>query len=128
MPSFAGTISPSMTLAGTVSVVGKPNAGKSTLLNRIIGQKLSIISPKPQSTRQRIVGIHTTGDVQMVISDTPGLLDPAYPLQHAMRRTALQALNDADVVVYLTDATEGVPPGSDPMSRAMISTSNSHAV
>ena len=99
-----------MTRAGTVSVVGKPNAGKSTLLNRIIGQKLSIISPKPQSTRQRIVGIHTTDDVQMVISDTPGLLDPAYPLQHAMRGIAVQALGDADVVVYLADATEGVPP------------------
>ena len=99
-----------MTRAGTVSVVGKPNAGKSTLLNRIIGQKLSIISPKPQSTRQRIVGIHTSGDVQMVISDTPGLLDPAYPLQHAMRGIAVQALGDADVVVYLADATEGIPP------------------
>jgi GTP-binding protein Era len=99
-----------MTRAGTVSVVGKPNAGKSTLLNRIIGQKLSIISPKPQSTRQRIVGIHTTDDVQMVISDTPGLLNPAYPLQHAMRGIALQALHDADVVVYLTDATEGISP------------------
>lgn len=120
MPPFAGTISPSMTRAGTVSVVGKPNAGKSTLLNRIIGQKLSIISPKPQSTRQRIVGIHTTGDVQMVISDTPGLLDPAYPLQHAMRRTALQALNDADVVVYLTDATEGVPPTLDEAAGAPV--------
>jgi GTP-binding protein Era len=107
-----------MTRAGTVSVVGKPNVGKSTLLNRIIGQKLSIISPKPQSTRQRIVGIHTAGDVQMVISDTPGLLDPAYPLQHAMRRTALQALNDADVVVYLTDATEGVPPTLDEAAGA----------
>lgn len=99
-----------MTRAGTVSVVGKPNAGKSTLLNRIIGQKLSIISPKPQSTRQRVIGIHTAGDVQMIISDTPGLLDPAYPLQHAMRGIALQALGDADVVVYLADATDGVPP------------------
>ncbi|HSJ64019.1 MAG TPA: GTPase Era [Gemmatimonadaceae bacterium] len=99
-----------MTRAGTVSVVGKPNAGKSTLLNRIIGQKLSIISPKPQSTRQRIVGIHSSGDVQMVISDTPGLLDPSYPLQHAMRSIAVQALGDADVVVYLGDATEGIPP------------------
>lgn len=109
-----------MTRAGTVSVVGKPNAGKSTLLNRIIGQKLSIISPKPQSTRQRIVGIHTTDDVQMVISDTPGLLDPAYPLQHAMRGIALLALNDADVVIYLTDATEGVPPTLEEAAGAPI--------
>ena len=109
-----------MTRAGTVSVVGKPNAGKSTLLNRIIGQKLSIISPKPQSTRQRIVGIHTSDEVQMVISDTPGLLDPAYPLQHAMRGIALQALNDADVVIYLTDATEGIPPALDEAAGAPI--------
>ena len=109
-----------MTRAGTVSVVGKPNAGKSTLLNRIIGQKLSIISPKPQSTRQRIVGIHTAGDVQMIISDTPGLLDPAYPLQHAMRGIAVQALGDADVVVYLTDATEGVPPTLAEAARAPV--------
>lgn len=98
-----------MTRAGTVTVVGKPNAGKSTLLNRIIGQKLSITSAKPQSTRDRIVGIHTDGDTQMVIADTPGLLNPRYALQRAMRATALEALADADVIVYLADATEGIP-------------------
>src|SRR5205085_2279851 len=80
-----------MTRAGIVTVVGKPNAGKSTLLNRIIGQKLSIVSPKPQSTRDRIVGIHTEGDVQMVVLDTPGLLTPKYELQRAMRSAALDA-------------------------------------
>jgi len=74
--------------AGIVTVCGKPNAGKSTLLNRVIGQKLSITSPKPQSTRDRIVGIHTQGDVQMVIFDTPGLLLPKYALQRAMRANA----------------------------------------
>src|SRR5918999_3975356 len=99
-----------MTRSGIVAVVGKPNAGKSTLLNRIIGQKLSITSAKPQSTRDRIVGIHTSGDVQMVITDTPGLLNPRYELQKAMRSAALQALADADVIVYLTDAAEGTPP------------------
>ena len=97
-----------MPKAGIVTVVGKPNAGKSTLLNRIIGQKLSIVSPKPQSTRDRIVGIHTTGDVQAIILDTPGLLNPKYPLQHAMRAAALAALADADVVLYLVDATEPI--------------------
>ena len=96
--------------AGIVTVVGKPNAGKSTLLNRIIGEKLSIISPKPQSTRDRIVGIRTTNDTQMVLLDTPGLLEPKYALQHVMRSTALRALDDADVIVYLIDATSGAPP------------------
>lgn len=98
-----------MTRAGIVTVAGKPNAGKSTLLNRIIGQKLSIVSPKPQSTRDRIVGIHSDGDVQMVILDTPGLLNPKYALQRAMRSTALHALKDADVIIYVVDATEGGP-------------------
>src|SRR5689334_3774999 len=99
-----------MTKAGIVTVAGKPNAGKSTLLNRIIGQKLAITSQKPQSTRDRVVGIHTSGDVQMVIFDTPGLLEPKYALQEAMRSTALRAIQDADVIVYLADATNGAPP------------------
>src|SRR6476659_9142628 len=99
-----------MPKAGIVTVVGKPNAGKSTLLNRIIGQKLSIVSPKPQSTRDRIVGIHTSGEVQAIILDTPGLLNPKYPLQHAMRAAALAALADADVVLYLVDGTEPIEP------------------
>lgn len=99
-----------MPRSGIVTVVGKPNVGKSTLLNRIVGQKLSITSAKPQSTRDRVVGIYTTEDAQMVILDTPGLLNPKYPLQHAMKATALRALEDADVIVYLADATEGVPP------------------
>jgi len=99
-----------MPRAGIVTVAGKPNVGKSTLLNRIVGQKLSITSPKPQSTRDRVVGIHTTEDAQMVILDTPGLLNPRYPLQEAMRSAALRALDEADVIVYLADATEGTPP------------------
>src|SRR4051812_22586147 len=99
-----------MPRSGIVTVVGKPNVGKSTLLNRIVGQKLSITSAKPQSTRDRVVGIHTSADAQMVILDTPGLLNPRYPLQEAMKATALRALQDADVIVYLADATEGTPP------------------
>ena len=98
-----------MPKAGIITVVGKPNAGKSTLLNRIVGEKLSIVSPKPQSTRDRIVGIKTTDDAQMIFLDTPGLLNPRYPLQQSMRGTALAALNDADVVLYLVDATDGPP-------------------
>lgn len=98
-----------MPKAGIITVVGKPNAGKSTLLNRVVGEKLSIVSPKPQSTRDRIVGIKTTDDAQMIFLDTPGLLNPRYPLQHSMRATALAALSDADVVLYLVDGTEGAP-------------------
>src|SRR5579863_4081055 len=99
-----------MTRAGIVTVVGKPNAGKSTLLNRLIGQKLSIVSPKPQSTRDRVVGIRSEGDTQMIVFDTPGLLTPTYQLQRAMRSAALRALADADVILYLADGLSGVPP------------------
>ncbi len=98
-----------MTRAGIVTFAGAPNSGKSTLLNRIVGQKLSITSQKPQSTRDRVVGIHSTENVQMVIFDTPGLLEPKYALQEAMRSTALRAVQDADVIVYLADATDGPP-------------------
>jgi len=94
-----------MTRAGIVTAVGRPNAGKSTFLNAVVGEKLSITSPKPQSTRQRVVGIHSTGDAQLVILDTPGLLNPEYALQKTMRAAALRALADADVIAYLIDAT-----------------------
>jgi GTP-binding protein Era len=95
-----------MTHAGIVTLVGKPNAGKSTLLNRLIGQKLSIVSPKPQSTRDRVVGILTRDGVQMVLLDTPGLLDPHYDLQRAMRAVSRTAIDDADVILHLVDATD----------------------
>lgn len=94
------------TRAGIVTVAGKPNAGKSTLLNRVVGTKLSIVSDKPQSTRDRIVGIRTDDDVQMILLDTPGLLNPRYALQQAMRATAVRALEEADAILYLVDATE----------------------
>jgi GTP-binding protein Era len=97
------------TRAGIVTVVGRPNAGKSTLLNRVVGEKLAITSEKPQSTRDRVVGIRTEGGVQMVFFDTPGLLEPRYALHEAMRAAAVNAVRDADVVVYLADATQGLP-------------------
>jgi GTP-binding protein Era len=95
-----------VTRAGIVAVVGKPNVGKSTLLNRLVGQKLAITSSKPQSTRDRVTGILTLPGAQIVLVDTPGLLDPKYALQRVMRATAIEALTDADVVLYLVDATE----------------------
>jgi GTP-binding protein Era len=98
-----------MTRAGIVTVAGAPNAGKSTLLNRLIGQKLAITSPKPQSTRDRVVGLLTEGDTQMILYDTPGLLEPKYALQRAMRTAALRALEDADVIIFLADASGEIP-------------------
>lgn len=99
-----------MQKAGFVTVAGLPNAGKSTLLNRLVGQKLAITSSKPQSTRDRVVGIVTEGDTQIVILDTPGLLDAKYSLQRAMRGVALKALDDADVIIQLCDAGAGQAP------------------
>ncbi len=105
-----------MPRAGIVTLAGRPNVGKSTLLNRLVGERLSITSPKPQSTRDRIVGIRTLDadgatneGAQLVFLDTPGLLEPKDDLQRSMRRAALQAVEDADVIVYLVDATEGPP-------------------
>jgi GTPase len=102
--------STSPTRAGYVALVGKPNAGKSTLLNRLLGTKLAITSPKPQSTRVSAVGIVSTDTYQIVLLDTPGLLDPAYALQRSMLASALQALREADVCVHVHDATTGPPP------------------
>jgi GTP-binding protein Era len=116
-----------MQRAGIVTVAGKPNAGKSTMLNRIVGQKLSITSDKPQSTRDRIVGIRTTDDTQMVLLDTPGLLEPRYELQRVMRSTALNALADADVIVYVTDATLGPPPSLEE-AAAIPAARNRHVI
>ena len=93
------------TRCGIVAIAGLPNAGKSTLLNRLVGQKLAITSAKPQSTRDRVTGIRTRDDTQMVFADSPGLLEPRYALQQAMRATALRAIHDADAILYVMDAT-----------------------
>lgn len=98
-----------MTRAGIVTVAGFPNAGKSTLLNRLVGESLAITSHKPQSTRHRVVGLRTADNVQMVILDTPGLLDPRDSLHAAMRHAALAAVRDADVLLHVVDATGRIP-------------------
>jgi GTP-binding protein Era len=98
-----------MTRAGIVTVAGFPNAGKSTLLNRLVGEKLAITSAKAQSTRHRIVGIRTEGEAQMMILDTPGLLEPRDTLHSAMRNAALAAVRDADVLVHVVDVTGTIP-------------------
>ena len=96
--------------AGLVAVAGRPNAGKSTLLNQLVGEKLAITSPKAQSTRHRIVGIRSDPGCQMVLLDTPGLLEPQDDLHRAMRVAALGALRDADLILHLADAGAGYPP------------------
>jgi GTP-binding protein Era len=90
--------------AGYVAIVGEPNVGKSTLMNALLGQKISIVTRKPQTTRQAVLGILTTPEAQIIFLDTPGLLEPSYLLQETMMRSAQRALDDADVVLVLLDA------------------------
>src|SRR5580658_3764396 len=92
------------TRAGFVAIIGAPNAGKSTLLNRLIGQKISIVSPKAQTTRMRIVGVMTEGDTQIGLIDTPGIFAPKRRLDRSMVHAAWQAIEDADAIVLLVDA------------------------
>jgi GTP-binding protein Era len=107
------------TKAGFVAIVGQPNAGKSTLLNRFLGSKLSIVTASAQTTRERVVGIDTRDDVQYVFLDTPGLVDPAYLLHHSMLDIAARAVSDADVVVLLLDGTREAPELSPEMTTAL---------
>ncbi len=89
--------------AGFVNIFGKPNAGKSTLLNALMGEKLAIVSPKVQTTRHRIKGILTEKDYQLIISDTPGIIEPKYKLHEKMMQQVRGALEDADIAVLLVD-------------------------
>ena len=92
--------------AGFVNIVGNPNVGKSTLMNDLVGERLSIITSKAQTTRHRIMGIVNTEDMQIVYSDTPGVLEPNYKLQESMLKFSQSALTDADVLLYVTDTVE----------------------
>lgn len=93
--------------AGFVGIIGKPNVGKSTLMNLLVGQGLSIVTPKAQTTRHRIKGILSSDDYQIVFSDTPGLLEPNYLLQQKMMDFVKATLEDADVVLFISDLSEG---------------------
>ncbi|MEI6765677.1 MAG: GTPase Era [Bacteroidota bacterium] len=95
--------------AGFVNILGNPNVGKSTLLNALMGEKISSVTRKAQTTRHRIMGIMTGDDYQIVYSDTPGLLKPHYRLHKAMMNAALGAIEDADVILYLVEAGEKNP-------------------
>ncbi|MCQ2250818.1 MAG: GTPase Era [Bacteroidales bacterium] len=92
--------------SGFVNIVGNPNVGKSTLMNILVGERLSIITNKSQTTRHRIMGVVTTDDYQIVYSDTPGVLKPMYKLEESMLNYSKSALEDADVILYITDVLE----------------------
>lgn len=94
--------------SGFVNIVGNPNVGKSTLMNRLVGERISIITSKAQTTRHRIMGIVNTDDMQIVYSDTPGILQPNYKLQQSMLNFSQSALGDADVLLYVTDVVETI--------------------
>ncbi|MDX1283735.1 MAG: GTPase Era, partial [Draconibacterium sp.] len=98
--------------AGFVNIVGNPNVGKSTIMNALVGEKLSIITQKMQTTRHRIKGIVSGDDFQIVYSDTPGILKPSYKLQESMMKFVDTALIDADVILFVTDVKE--KPGKNP--------------
>ena len=95
--------------SGLVAIVGPPNAGKSTLMNSLLGQKISIVTPKPQTTRNRIVGIMNDADYQVVFVDTPGLHKSHDPLNVEMVRVAMDSLSDVDIVVFLVDVSISLP-------------------
>lgn len=92
--------------AGFVNIVGNPNVGKSTLMNQLVGERISIATFKAQTTRHRIMGIVNTDDMQIVFSDTPGVLKPNYKMQEMMLAFSESALADADVLLYVTDVIE----------------------
>ncbi|MFR9502859.1 MAG: GTPase Era [Rikenellaceae bacterium] len=92
--------------SGFVNIIGNPNVGKSTLMNALVGERLSIITSKAQTTRHRIMGIVNGDDFQIVYSDTPGILKPNYKLQESMMRFVTGAVSDADILIYVTDTVE----------------------
>ena len=99
--------------AGFVNIVGNPNVGKSTLMNALVGERISIATFKAQTTRHRIMGIYNTEDMQIVFSDTPGVLKPNYKLQESMLNFSTSALVDADVLLYVTDVVETPDKNND---------------
>ena len=103
--------------AGFVNIVGNPNVGKSTLMNDLVGERISIITSKAQTTRHRIMGIVNTPDYQIVYSDTPGVLKPKYKLQETMLESSEGALTDADILLYVTDVVEDPEKNKDFLDR-----------
>ena len=103
--------------SGFVNIIGNPNVGKSTLMNAMVGEKLSIITSKMQTTRHRIKGIVNGEDFQIVYSDTPGILKPSYKLQESMLGFVDTALVDADILLYVTDVVEDFSKNADYLEK-----------
>jgi GTPase len=103
--------------SGFVNILGNPNVGKSTIMNALVGEKLSIITPKVQTTRHRIMGIVNGEDFQIVYSDTPGILNPKYKLQESMMSFVNIALTDADIILYVTDVSDSVDKEGEYITR-----------
>ncbi len=103
--------------SGFVNIIGNPNVGKSTLMNRMVGERISIITSKMQTTRHRIFGIVNSDDFQVVYSDTPGIIKPNYKLQERMMRFVSTALSDADVILYMTDVVETIDKNQEYINR-----------
>ncbi len=106
--------------SGFVNIVGNPNVGKSTLMNNLVGERISIITSKAQTTRHRIMGIVNTPEYQIVFSDTPGVLAPRYKMQESMLAFSEGALTDADVLVYVTDVVEDPTKNADFMAKVAL--------
>ncbi len=107
--------------SGFVNIIGNPNVGKSTLMNRLVGERLSIITSKAQTTRHRIMGIVNGEDFQIVYSDTPGILKPNYKLQEKMMKFVRGAITDADVLLYVTDTVEESDRSAEIIERVRLS-------
>ena len=96
--------------SGFAAIIGKPNAGKSTLINSLLGQKLSIVTPKAQTTRNKIFGIYSKDNIQIVFVDTPGILKPQYKLQAFMKKEIESSFAESDVILFVIDTTRQLSP------------------
>jgi GTPase len=122
-PPHSSDSTPAEHRSGFVAIIGRPNVGKSTLLNRLLGQKVAIVTPKPQTTRSRILGIKTLPGAQIIFLDTPGLHQPRSLINRRMVQVAERAVEEADVLLWVVDAVDGVTP-ADREIAARLATSS----